>query len=108
MKNSDTIIQRLENARHAVRKAVEAFDRDEAITVDMRAIEMEVDLAAAAATDMEGEAPATARKALMNLVADLNGLHRRIAESHRSTAASIGQTAASRRAVAAYGRPAGV
>ena len=105
MNKLETIVYRLEKARGAVQRAADAFDRDDAVALDLRAIEAEVDLAAAAATDLGEDAPAPARQALLNLVADLNGLQRRIAEGHRNAAAALGQTAASRRAVAAYGRP---
>lgn len=95
---------RLEAARTAVRRAAAALEADQ--DFDLRDIEREADLAAAAATARTGS-PAerdAARKSLINLVADLNDLHEKIKAENRRTAERLGRGSESRRAYVAYGQ----
>lgn len=93
----------LDQARAAVRRASHALDLGDAI--DLREIERQVDLAAAAATDLRPDDKTDdMRRELINLVTDLDGLHRRIAAERRRTADQLGRSTVSRRAFVAYGQ----
>lgn len=100
--NNPTVLDRLEAARSAIKRADQALDNDQA--PDIRAVEVEVDLAAAAATSLSASAASSTRPALMNLVADLNALHARIKKERNNTANILGSLSTQRRAVSAYGR----
>lgn len=100
--NSPTVLDRLEAARTAIKRADKALDKDQA--PDIRAVETEVDLAAAAATSLDANAARETRPALLNLVADLNALHARIKKERNATANLLGSLSTQRRAVSAYAR----
>jgi|GEM_PF-3351518 len=100
--SSHPILADLEAARSAIARAAHAFETGDGF--DLREIERRVDLAAAAATDLEpAERNEELRTTLLNLVADLDALHRRIASERRKTEDQLGRTAINRRAFVAYG-----
>ncbi len=98
---TDTVLDELEQARVAVRRAEQALIAGE--DFDLREVERQVDLAAAAATQTDASGRAPRRKALINLVADLNGLHARLLRERRQTEQALGRASVSRRAFTAYG-----
>lgn len=98
---TDMVLDELERARGAVRRAEHALQTNE--DFDLREVERQVDLAAAAATRPDATDRAARRKALVNLVADLNGLHSRLLRERRQTEQALGRVSVSRRAFAAYG-----
>jgi len=82
MKNNNAnVLDRLEAARGAIKRADKALDQDQA--PDIRAVETEVDLAAAAATSLDANAARETRPALLNLVADCES-RRQIGPQKRS------------------------
>ena len=96
------VAEALDQARVAVQQARHALAAGEAF--DLREIERQVDLAGAGATDLRTEDRTDAlRDELINLVADLDGLHRAIAAERRKTADLLGRSAVNRRAFVAYG-----
>lgn len=102
MTQGQTVIQGLENARAAIRRAAHALETG--ADFDLRDVETQVDLAAAAATGRRATTDADARSALVNLVADLDGLHARMQRERKETADWLGRSAVNRRAFVAYGR----
>lgn len=103
--NESNVMARLKAARTAVAKAMIALDAKR--EPDVRAVEQQVDLAAAAATSLDQSATKLARPALLNLVADLNALHARIKHEHKAAAEALGEFSVQRRAVSAYARQPG-
>lgn len=99
---ADAVIAELEQARAAISRAERTLESEGEF--DVKEIEAQVDLAAAATTALDGPPDPAMRDALINLVTDLNLFHKRLRETHAKTAAMIGRTATSRRAVVAYGR----
>ena len=96
------VMHELEAARIAVGRATHAMATGEGF--DLREIERQVDLAAAVATDIgPDQRTDSLRSLLINLVADLDGLQKRIAAERRKTADQLGRSAVNRRAFAAYG-----
>lgn len=102
MNEPTEILARLRAARSAIQRASAAFDADGEI--DMRTVEREVDLAAAAATHSTDHNRAEARSALINLAADLTDLQAKIRVESRKTADALGRTSVGQRAAAAYNR----
>lgn len=103
-KNSD-ILSSIEAAHAAIKRAVADLEQD--ASPNIRAVEIQVDLAAAAATSLNADDAKTARPALLNLVAELNDLHDRIKLEHKATARKLGSYTTQRRAVSAYARQPG-
>lgn len=104
MTDANDIATRLEAAQAAVRRAAAALDAGEEI--DLREVERQADLAAAAATAGHGGAfdRTAARNALINLVSDLNNLQAKLRAESKKAAERLGRGAASRRAYVAYGQ----
>lgn len=104
MTDANDIATRLEAAQAAVRRASAALDSGQEI--DLREVERQADLAAAAATaEHGGEIDRTAaRNALINLVTDLNDLQTKLRAESQKAAERLGRGAASRRAYVAYGQ----
>lgn len=102
MTETASVIVSLDNARAAVARAAAAFSAGD--DFDLREVERQVDLAAAAATAPQAKSEATARTALINLAADLTDLQNRIRRESLRTADILGRNTVNRRAVAAYGR----
>lgn len=102
MTHSTSILDRLQSARTAVSRAALSFEHDGELRIED--LEREVDLAAAAATHVAPENRGEARKALVNLAADLTDLQIRIRKASRETAEGLGRNSANRQALTAYGR----
>lgn len=101
-KKNPNVLTSLESAHAAIRRAVADLDRK--AEPDIRAVEVQVDLAAAAATSLSAEEAKATRPALLNLVAELNDLHSRVKLEHKTTARALGSFTTQRRAVSAYAR----
>ncbi len=106
MNSSQQIIEGLERARAAVERAERALKADQ--DFDLRGIEAQVDLAAAAATEArqtgDGKSAQAMRALLINLVVDLDRLHASLKDERRQTADRLGRTSVGRRAFVAYGQ----
>ena len=104
MTEANNIATRLEAAQAAVRRAAAALDAGQEI--NLREVEQQADLAAAAATAGHGAEidRVAARNALINLVADLNELQSKLRAESMKAAERLGRGAVSRRAYVAYGQ----
>lgn len=102
MSDNHPIVDGLEQARAAVRRAAHALETG--ADFDLREIETQVDLAAAATTKQARQPGDAAHVALINLVADLDGLQARLQKERKATADWLGRSAVNRRAFVAYGR----
>ncbi len=101
MNVANPIFDDLEGARAAIQRAMHALDVD--ADFSLRDIEAKVDLAAAAATSVPVGDRDAAHTLLLNLVADLNGLHARINREHRRASERLGRSTVNRKAFLAYG-----